>query len=236
MSGYSSPENPRQVARLTSSDEAKTVVFVRHGQSVDNANASGVFQSVNSPLNEKGRAQSIAVANRLASIPFDSLISSPLRRAKETAQIISSRTGKQVLFSGLFVERIKPTAIDGKPWTDEEARKTWQAWRKTLHTPGERVADGENFDDIVSRADEALSYLETRPESSLTVVTHGYFLRTLIARTVLGDHLTGESLKHFQEHSSVSNTGITVMQYTDTREGDRAWQLQTFNDHSHLAK
>ena len=216
------------------SKQKKTVYFVRHGQSV--ANASPVFQPIDSPLSEKGIVQAKSIAERLSNIPFEILIASTVRRAKETAKYIADRTHKKVVFSDLFVERIKPSEIDGKPWTDEAANKLWRAWEESLYAPGKRVSDGENYDDTIARVDKALSYLADCPEATLTVVTHGYFLRAIVARVMLGDELTGAIMKRFQEHASVENTAITVLNYKDAFEEDFAWRLWTLNDHSHFAE
>lgn len=216
------------------SKQKKTVYFVRHGQSIDNA--SPVFQSVNSPLSERGISQAKNIAERLSTLQFETLISSPVQRAKETAQQIADKIDKDVVFSDLFVERIKPSEIDGKPWTDTSANKIWRAWEESLYTPDLRVSDGENYDDTIVRVDKALAYLEKCPESTLAVVTHGYFLRALVARVLLGDNLTGPIMKRFQERASVENTAITVMKYRDAYEEDFAWRLWTLNDHSHFAE
>jgi len=217
-----------------SSKQKKTVYFVRHGQSVDNA--SPVFQSVDSPLSKKGIAQANSIAERLSVIEFEALIASPVQRAKETAEYISEKTDKKIIFSDLFVERIKPDEIDGKPWTDEDANKIWRAWEETLYTPGQHVSNGENYDDTVTRVDKALSFLEKRPEQTLAVVTHGYFLRAVVARVLLGDRLTGPIMKRFQERASVENTAITVLNYRNAFEEDFAWRLWMLNDHSHFAE
>ena len=151
----------------------KIVYFVRHGQSLDNA--STVFQSPDSPLTEKGREQAQKIADRVARISFDALIVSPFKRARETADVITKVTGKEAQYSDLFRERTKPTSVNGKSYDDEEASTLWKEWNKSLYTPGMRVADGENFDDIVLRADKALSFLKDRAEESIVVVTHGFF-------------------------------------------------------------
>jgi broad specificity phosphatase PhoE len=207
---------------------------VRHGQSIDNA--SPVFQSVDSPLSKKGIDQAKYIAERLSTIQFETLIASPVQRAKETAGYIAEKTDKSTVFSDLFVERIKPDEIDGKPWTDQKANEIWRKWEETLYTPGLRVSNGENFDDTIVRADRALAFLEARPESILTVVTHGYFLRAIVARVLLGNDLTGPIMKRFQERTSVENTAITVLNYRDAFEEDFAWRLWTLNDHSHFAE
>lgn len=210
----------------------KTVYFVRHGQS--EANVSPQFQGPDSPLSGKGIEQARAVADRATRIAFDALISSPYPRARTTAEIIAEATGKVPEYSELFVERIKPKSIDGKPYTDENATKVWREWEKSLHTPGVRIEDGENFDDLVRRADAALSFLEQRQEEQLLVVTHGYFLRTIIARVLLRDALTSESFHNIQRSAHVENTGITVIRRERWFESEDEWKLNTYNDHAHL--
>lgn len=211
----------------------KTVYFVRHGQS--EANVAPEFQGPDSPLSDRGIEQARMVADRAKRIEFDTLLSSPYSRARSTAEIIGQATGKEPEFSELFVERIKPEGINGKPYTDEAAAKIWRDWEASLHTPGLRIADGENFEDLVARADSALSFLLDRPEEHLLVVTHGYFLRTIIARVLLKDSLTSESFRNIQRSAHIENTGLTVIRHERGFESEPEWKLWTYNDHAHLA-
>ena len=210
----------------------KTVYFVRHGQSQDNA--APVFQSPDLPLSELGRRQAGRVAERFCKFSFEALIASPFPRASETAEIIAKVTGVDVEYSELFVERIKPTCINGKPYDDEAANALWRNWDKSLYTPGMRVSDGENFDDLVRRADEALTFLGNRTERSLVVVTHGYFLRTILARIMLGEMISGETFRRFQRRASMENTGLTVVRYQGGFEEEPCWRVWVYNDHAHL--
>lgn len=205
---------------------------MRHGQSEQNI--APVFQSPDSRLNELGRKQAKLIAKRVAKLVFEALITSPFVRAKETADIISKTTSKKYESSDLFVERVKPTNIDGKSYEDKEANKIWREWEKSLYTKGMRVADGENFDDLIARADKALKFLQDRPEQSLVVVTHGFFLRTLIARILIGDLLSGEAFFRFHKSASMENTGITVIRYQSSFEQTDNWHLWIYNDHAHL--
>ena len=216
------------------SSQKKIVYFVRHGQSEDNI--APVFQATDSPLSIKGREQAKSIADRVSKLSFDILISSPLQRAKQTAEFISGATGKQPEFSDLFIERVKPTDVNGKSYEDKAASRLWRKWEKSLYTPGMRVADGENYDDLILRADKALALLKIRPERSIVVVTHGYFLRTIVARVILGDLLTGESFKGFQRVVSMENTGLTVLGYQPAFEEEPCWRLWIYNDHVHLAE
>jgi len=210
----------------------KIVYFVRHGQS--EGNVAPVFQPLDSPLSDVGKMQVEKIAERISKLSFEALVVSPLPRTKETAEAITRTTGKEPEFSELFVERVKPTQLYGKPKNDEETKALWREWEKSLYTPGLRAEDGENFDDLISRADKALAFLVARPEKELVVVTHGYFLRTIVARIILGDTLTPETYRSFQSRVSMENTGLTVVKYGKSWEGV-AWRLWIYNDHAHLA-
>lgn len=210
----------------------KTVYLVRHGES--EGNIVPVFQPPTSPLSPKGRMQADQIADRVSKLSFEALIASPILRAKETALAIAQKTGKEPEFSDLLVERVKPTSINGKPYTDSEAAALWKDWNESLYLSGIRYEDGENFDDIVRRADQTLEFLLHRPEQSLVVVTHGYFLRTLVARVLLGELLTGELFKRFQRISINQNTGISVLRHRATAEEHAHWRLWVYNDHAHL--
>lgn len=213
----------------------KIIYFVRHGQS--EANAAPLFQGTDSPLSEEGIRQAGIIADRAASLSFETLIASPLERAKQTAEVISRKTGKPIILSDLFVERKKPSALNGKPFADEQAGILWREWGKSMHTPGIRFADAENYDDIITRTDQALAYLYERDEQSMVVVTHGYFLRAITARVALGESLTPAGFKNFhQSIDAMANTGLTVMLYEGAFEQEPRWLLRIYNDHTHLAK
>ena len=212
----------------------KIIYLVRHGQSEDNA--APVFQSYSSPLSPKGKGQAEKVASRIEHLDFEALISSPQERAKQTALAIESRTNKEAELSDLFVERIKPSSIDGKSYDDAQARSTWQEWEKSLITPGYKVEDGENYDGIVERADRALDFLQKRDEKALVVVSHGHFIRTIIARVLLGSELNSANLKRFYDLISIENTGITVLHFREAYEEPARWRLWSLNDHAHFAE
>lgn len=212
----------------------KTIYFVRHGQSEDNARP--VFQAYDSPLSEKGLQQADKIAERAKHLQFDRIICSPQMRAKQTAEAIQAKTGKDLVASELFIERFKPTSIDGKPWEDETAAAVYKAWEKSLLTPGLRVEDGENYDDSVARADQALKYLEKHDAKNIIVVSHGHFIRTIVARVMLGSDLTPDILQRFYELTSLENTAITVLQLQDAHGEEFRWRLWTLNDHAHFAE
>lgn len=118
-------------------DDEKIVYLVRHGES--ESNAARIIQSHDSPLSPLGKTQAELIAARVSRISFDALISSPYTRAKETAEAIARRTGRNPEYSELFVERIKPSGLIGQKIdavADTELRSAWEA---SIYTPGMRV-------------------------------------------------------------------------------------------------
>jgi broad specificity phosphatase PhoE len=210
----------------------KTVYFVRHGQT--EANIAPIYQPPNAPLNHRGIEQAHRIAGRISKLSFNVLIASTYERARQTADIIKDATQTTVEYSPLFIERAKPTNVDGKPYSDPQASALWENWESSLYTPGMRIEDGENFDDLMERSKKALAHLEERPEQSIVVVTHGFFLRTIVAHVLLGDLLSGDALRHFQHAASMENTGITVLELTQEDAESPFWRLWTYNDHAHL--
>ncbi len=215
----------------------KIVYFVRHGES--EGNIAPVYQSTDSPLTEKGRQQARIVAGRCFRLPIQAIISSTQLRAKDTANIIGEVTGHTVEFSDLFRERRKPKALNGKPFSDPEAQALNEKWWKSLMEEGPRAEDGENFEDISTRAGKALAYLIQQPEQNLLVVTHGFYMRYLVARAIYGDALTGRIFSALGGSLIMENTGITVLRHGAQKDDDKwgrstPWQFWIWNDHAHL--
>ena len=69
------------------------VLLARHGQT--DWNAAGKIQGVSDvPLNERGRAQAAALAGRVLDAgAISAVYTSPLKRPRETAEIIGRRLG-----------------------------------------------------------------------------------------------------------------------------------------------
>ena len=211
----------------------KTVYLVRHGHSEHNI--APIFQAKGAALSNTGRKQASKIAKRATDLKIDTLMASPLPRAKETAIIIGKALGKEPVYSEIFVERKIPTLIQGKPYEDIEANKLWREWEASFYKPGVHVADGENYDDIIARADLAIAHLNDQTSESILVVSHGGLIRTIVARILMGDSLTAELLEKFHNVASIENTGITVLKYRAGFEDTAKWRLTSYNDHSHLA-
>jgi len=81
-----------------------TIFLIRHGETVDNALQIMQGQT-QGKLNEQGREQARQVAQRLAAEPVDVFVSSDLRRAIQTAEIIAAPHDLPVITTPLLRER-----------------------------------------------------------------------------------------------------------------------------------
>jgi broad specificity phosphatase PhoE len=208
----------------------KQIYLVRHGESQGNVGTH--YQEESTPLTENGRKQAAFVAERTKKLPIEAIIASTMVRAQQTAAIIAEGTDLPVESSSLFIERRRPTEQIANLKESPEAVDAEAGIIQSGGLSGFRYSDEENFDDLKERAGEALAFLENHPKDSLLVVTHGVFVRNLVARAIFGENLTGSECSAILDAFVASNTGITVLQF-DPEKRVR-WSLLTWNDHAHL--
>lgn len=210
----------------------KTIYFVRHGES--ETNAGGIIQGgLVTSLSERGRDQAEFVAERCSKLPIDAIVASPLKRTRETAEIIAKRINHSIEYSDLFIEWNRGSHRIGKRVDDLEIKKLEIDLITHFSEPNRRLADEENFNDLNRRAEAALTFLEKRSENHILVVGHGLFVRILMGRAIMGEDYTGHDCEHFIKAFRTENTGITVLLHR--RENAWGpWQVMTWNDHAHL--
>ncbi|MBE0410070.1 MAG: histidine phosphatase family protein, partial [Anaerolineales bacterium] len=79
------------------------LVLIRHGET--DWNIEGRYQGQEDPpLNSAGVTQSFQLANKLVNLGLDVLYSSPLKRASQTAEIISSQLDLPLFIEPRFME------------------------------------------------------------------------------------------------------------------------------------
>jgi len=211
------------------------IYFVRHGQSI--ANANNIRQKDDTPLTDLGLRQAQFVAKRLAKIPVDLIIASPHTRARQTAETISKELKKDIIYSDLFVERKKPLAVMGLSVGDPRGDEIMNEVYKNFYVPGWHLDESENFEDSKKRAMDATQFLKNQTAEHIVVVTHGLFLRNLLGVLIFGGNLTpqeNESLHCFR----IQNTGVSVCTYRTKEEAgseyESGWHIETWNDQAHL--
>jgi len=213
------------------------IYFVRHGES--EGNALGKRQGPASKLTEKGVKQAEIVAKRVKKIEFEHILSSTMERAKQTAEIINSAVDKPITFSDLFRERKNPSEFIGQAPNSSDVMRIYEEMNSHNDEPDWHYSDEENFYDLKRRGLEALEYLKSLPHESVLVVTHGVFMRMLVAVAVYGDKLNFGIYWPMVMSLKTLNTGITVLETKNLQESPVSqpeWALVTWNDHAHLGE
>jgi ribonuclease H / adenosylcobalamin/alpha-ribazole phosphatase len=173
------------------------LICVRHGESHSNASTDRVAlpEAEGDRLTERGVAQARAAAEALAHSRASRLISSPMRRATETAAAIAERTGLEVEVNPLIHELRE---FEGYTELDAERQRTmrWSARMSAHPDDPHHAPDGaDSFAAMVARVRRFKAQLEPlkgsdpQGDSDPTViaVSHGIFLRFLFFDTVFGD-------------------------------------------------
>ena len=153
---------------------SRTLILVRHG--LTDWNIEGRYQGrLEIPLNAAGRKQAETLKARLENTPFESVYSSPLQRAFETAQIIAH--GKPIRRDARLAE-IDHGAWQGK--THEEIATQWpHQWRAWKNDPDRFTPPGgESIADVQSRVREF--FAEIKAETILCV-SHGVVIQAFFA-------------------------------------------------------
>lgn len=140
--------------------------FVRHGLSV--MNKQGIFSGrTETPLASEGVQQAELAGKHAASLHIDCIVSSPMKRAIDTATIIAQQIGypaDKIIISDLFMERAFGP-LEGT---------AYQPNLKMEHIEGVEPAEG-----IVKRAKAGVEYLHSLPNDTILVVSHGAIGRAL---------------------------------------------------------
>lgn len=160
------------------------ILLVRHGQSI--GNASGIIQGKsNFKLSGTGRSdvKKLVRENKKLFNQYDSLVSSTLNRARETAIIISDELDKKITFDTLL-EEFDVGILEGLKKADvkEIYPEYYKVWKKRGDL--DTIPGAEKGDILQARV---LMYLEKylNSDSKEIIVSHAGFIRSLI-NTVYG--------------------------------------------------
>jgi probable phosphoglycerate mutase len=158
---------------------AATVFLVRHAahDRVDRV-LCGRMPGVG--LGEAGRRQAEALARRFAAGGgVDAVWTSPLGRARETAEPIASRLGLPVRVSDALCE-IDFGAWTGRAFDALRDDPRWRRWNEAR--AGERPPGGESMAEAQARALGGVERARTEhPDGRVVLVSHGDVIKAVLA-------------------------------------------------------
>ena len=215
----------RNTPTLSSQSAPTDLYLVRHGET--DYNRDGIVQGsgIDSVLNETGRAQAQALAERLADTPLDAVYASTLRRAKQTATV-AARPHEPVSKTFLRdLEEISWGIFEGEapsPTRNDAMQAVKDRWRAGEYDHA--MQGGESIRDVQARALRAIEHVVAREAGrTVLVVAHGRYLRILLA-TVLEDYSLADM--HRLDHT---NTCVNRVEYRKGR-----FRAATLNCTAHL--
>ncbi len=158
---------------------ATRLVLARHGES--EANVVGEFSNrgMKHPLTARGRAQASELAQRLAGAGIDRILSSPVLRARQTAEIVADALVRPVVVD----ERLREFDVgeyegsrDPAHWSEYD--DVMSSWLELGDLDG-RVGGGESRREMLERMASLLDDAYAMPGTTLLLGHGGLFLCTL---------------------------------------------------------
>jgi probable phosphomutase (TIGR03848 family) len=189
------------------------VLLVRHGLTAGTGTVlTGRMPGI--PLDDRGRGQAAALAARLAAVPLDAIITSPLERCRQTADAIAAaRNGHPLAVQeDERLAEVRYGDWTGKPLKRLAREPLWrvvQAHPSGAAFPGE---DGESMPDVQHRAVGAVREWNARlgRDATYLICSHGDVIKSVIADS-LGMHLD------LFQRIQVDPCSLTAIRYTPLR-------------------
>lgn len=185
------------------------VYFVRHGQTDWNKELR-IQGRTDIPLNDEGIRQAEKSAAFLKEESFDLVVTSPLSRAKQTAEIIATTTGLPLVEMNQFIER------------DYGETEGLTLEERIARFPDGQYKAVESVEDVITRVKEGLEELQNNyPGKNIIVVSHGGVINALLSHLSNGEIGTGKT--------KLNNACISKITYTTN-----TWKIETYNEIDYL--
>jgi len=188
------------------------LILLRHGRTTSNAGGTLAGHQP-TELDESGRAQSVAVGQRLAAagVPLATVVTSPLIRCRQTVELALPGA----------VPEVEPRLIEcgygdweGQPLKSLAKQPLWQVVQ--AHPSAARFPNGESMAEVSARAVAAVRDWDARvserhgPEAVWLACSHGDVIKSIVA-DALGMHLD------VFQRIVIDPASLTLIRYTPLR-------------------
>jgi broad specificity phosphatase PhoE len=197
-----------------------SILLIRHGQTDYNAN--GRWQGhLDVPLNEVGKAQAKALAQRLKNWPVAAVYASDLKRAAMTAVYLAETWGLTPTYDVAWRER-DVGVFEGRA-TQELQQEYPEVWANMRHGIYD-IPEAESHEQLQARASAAYEkVVAANPAEMVAIVSHGGTLNALVS------YILGIPSGQFGRLNFRGNTGLTIIEING-----RGPRLAMINDTRHL--
>lgn len=204
-----------------------TILLTRHGHTDLSEPDRYLGRRISASLSERGRQAARALGSRLESVPLDRVLSSPLERAQETAQLIVGQREVELETDERLIE------FDYGGWegmtTDEVSTRLPSEYdlydaNPAIYRPG----GGENGNQAAVRAlalvDYLLEWWGGTGDRTVLLVGHSSINRVLLAA------ITGVPMADYRRRFLQDWANLTVLRWEDRDSGPL---LVLLNDMAH---
>ena len=204
------------------------IIFLRHGQAKNNTDRVLAGRTEGIPLTEVGIKQAEHTAELLEHMNISAIYSSPIQRAKHTAEIVGEHNSIDVIIDDRLIE-LDMGKFTGMPY-DEIINSHGNVFMKFYNGELEIAHNGvETFFDVKKRVLGIVNHvLESHPDENVVLVTHmdpiKAMLSTIVdlsATNLFELIIANASLNIFREKDQkFSLSGLNVMH---TSRFDQNW-------------
>jgi probable phosphoglycerate mutase len=205
-----------------------TILLTRHGHTDLSEPDRYLGRRIPASLSERGRQDATTLGERLKDVPIDRMISSPLERAHETAQLICGGRALEIETDERLIE------FDYGSWegmtTDEVNAQMPDQYALYDANPAiYRPGGGENGQDAARRAVALVDYIVEwwggAGDRTVVLVGHSSINRVLLAA------VTGVPLPDYRRRFLQDWVNLTTLRWDEPDSGPL---IVTLNDTSHL--
>lgn len=185
----------------------RLLILVRHGQTTYNVENRMPGQLAGVALTDEGRRQALRAAVALSGLPLSVVVSSPLERAKDTAEIIARGWDLPV--------RTDPRLMDTDvgPWAGQliaDLHKNDPGWEQYVAHPNAPPPGVESFEQVQHRAVAAVRELlaDESLGSYIVLVSHADVIKLILAEY---NGIASESARFI----SITNASLSALAFGD---------------------
>jgi broad specificity phosphatase PhoE len=212
--------------------DEKRIFLARHGQTLHNAAVGESYLGDADRLSDTGWDQARRLGRLLAARGVTSVVTSPLARARETADAVNETLGCPLDEDERLIEIVPPAQEQDEPEREVEHWSVYMA----RHADDRDYAFGgaESFAAVMERVRGVVKSFEERDRA--LVVSHAGFLRFVMGYLTWGEEFSPRTLPRlwvFELH----NAGLSELRHVASRAGyerSEGWSIVTWMQRDHL--
>lgn len=161
-----------------------SIIFLRHGQAKNNTERVLAGRTPGVPLTDRGLEQAGKAANFLAEMNVSAIYSSPIERARDTAEVVARHNSLEVAVDDRLIE-LDMGKFTGMPY-DEIFSSHGNVFMKFYNGELEIAHNGvETFSEVKRRVLSMVGHVtEHHPDENVVLVTHMDPIKAMLSTVV----------------------------------------------------